>query len=53
MKKLTNLTPVRLLSGSWRCQVMVNGQQASVTEDFMGKVVCWYTHGNLETGLHL
>lgn len=24
-----------------------------VTEEFMRKAVCWYTHGNLETGLHL
>lgn len=47
MKKLTNPTPVKLPSGSWRCQVMVNGQRVSVTEDFMGKAVCWYTYGNL------
>ena len=32
MKKLTNPTPVRLPSGSWRCQVMVNGQRVSVVD---------------------
>ena len=33
MKKLTNPTPVRLPSGSWRCQVMVNGQRVSVVDE--------------------
>ena len=33
MKKLTNPTPVRLPSGSWRCQVMVNGQRVSVGDE--------------------
>lgn len=32
MKKLTNPTPVKLPSGSWRCQVMVNGQRVSVVD---------------------
>lgn len=32
-KKLTNPTPVKLPSGSWRCQVMVNGERISVVED--------------------
>lgn len=32
MKKLTNPTPIRLPSGSWRCQVMVNGQRISVVD---------------------
>lgn len=31
-KKLTNPTPVKLPSGSWRCQVMVNGQRISVVD---------------------
>ncbi len=31
-QKLTNPTPVRLPSGSWRCQVMVNGQRVSVVD---------------------
>ena len=33
MKKLTNPTPVRLPSGSWRCQVMVKGQRISVVDE--------------------
>lgn len=32
MKKLTNPTPVKLPSGSWRCQVMVNGRRVSVVD---------------------
>ena len=32
-KKLTNPTPVRLPSGSWRCQVMVAGKRISVVDD--------------------
>lgn len=32
-KKLTNPTPVQLPSGSWRCQVMVNGKRISVVDD--------------------
>lgn len=32
MKKLTNPTPIRLPSGSWRCQVMVNGRRISVVD---------------------
>ena len=32
MKKLTNPTPVRLPSGSWRCQVMVKGKRVSVVD---------------------
>ena len=32
-KKLTNPTPVRLPSGSWRCQVMVQGRRISVVDD--------------------
>lgn len=31
-KKLTNPTPVRLPSGSWRCQVMVQGRRISVVD---------------------
>lgn len=31
-KKLKNPTPVQLPSGSWRCQVMVNGQRISVVD---------------------
>lgn len=31
-KKLTNPTPIRLQSGSWRCQVMVHGQRISVVD---------------------
>ena len=31
--KLKNPTPVRLPSGSWRCQVMVNGQRISVVDE--------------------
>ena len=31
-KKLTNPTPVQLPSGSWRCQVMVNGKRISVVD---------------------
>ena len=33
MKKLTNPTPVQLPSGSWRCQVMVNGKRVSVVDE--------------------
>ena len=33
MKKLKNPTPVQLPSGSWRCQVMVNGQRVSVVDE--------------------
>ena len=33
VKKLTNPTPVKLPSGSWRCQVMVNGQRVSVVDE--------------------
>lgn len=32
-KKLTNPTPVKLPSGSWRCQVMVDGKRVSVVEE--------------------
>lgn len=32
-QKLTNPTPVKLPSGSWRCQVMVNGQRVSVVDE--------------------
>lgn len=32
-KKLKNPTPVQLPSGSWRCQVMVNGKRVSVVDD--------------------
>lgn len=31
--KLTNPTPVMLPSGSWRCQVMVNGERISVVDE--------------------
>lgn len=31
-KKLTNPTPVRLPSGSWRCQVMVQGRRINVVD---------------------
>lgn len=31
-KKLTNPTPVRLPSGSWRCQIMVQGRRISVVD---------------------
>lgn len=31
-KKLKSPTPVQLPSGSWRCQVMVNGQRVSVVD---------------------
>lgn len=31
-KKLKNPTPVHLPSGSWRCQVMINGQRISVVD---------------------
>ena len=31
-KKLKNPTPVQLPSGSWRCQVMINGQRISVVD---------------------
>lgn len=31
--KLKNPTPVQLPSGSWRCQVMVNGQRISVVDE--------------------
>lgn len=31
--KLTNPTPVQLPSGSWRCQVMVNGKRISVVDE--------------------
>lgn len=33
MKKLKSPTPVRLPSGSWRCQVMVNGKRVSVVDE--------------------
>lgn len=33
MKKLTNPTPVQLPSGSWRCQIMVNGRRMSVVDE--------------------
>lgn len=32
-KKLTNPTPVKLPSGAWRCQVMVQGRRISVVDD--------------------
>lgn len=32
-KKLTNPTPIQLPSGSWRCQVTVNGKRVSVVDD--------------------